>query len=391
VPTVGSLFSGCGLLDLGLERAGLRVLWQCEADRDARRVLRRHWPGVECHEDVRTLDPSRLAPVDLVAGGFPCQDLSVAGRRAGLAGKRSGLFREFLRVVAALRPRWVLLENVHGLLSSNRGRDMGAVLGGLGEFGFWWAYRVLDARHFGVAQRRRRVFIVGCARSRSGPAQVLFEPESRSGHPAPGGEEGEGLAPCVTAGAQRASGQRAGEQLTAFHVTQDPISGDVAPAMGAGNAQGCGTVGVAYNVVGMAQQGRNHAYSTDVSGCLQHKGLCPTGNEPGTVIAFHTTGGTRDLGAGDVSPPLRVGSGLGIPSCPSVAYNGGMVVRRLTPVECLRLMGAPDHFLDLDPPLSDSAKYRLTGNGVVVPVAEWIGRRLAAVALGHDPNERLED
>ena len=175
---VGSLFAGIGGIDLGLERSGMQVRWQVEIEDFPTRVLERHWPSVTRHRDVRQVGKHNLEPVELISGGFPCQDLSVAGKRAGLAGERSRLFFEFIRVVAELTPRWVLIENVPGLLSSNGGRDMGTVLGALGELGYGWAYRVLDAQYFGVAQRRRRVFIVGCLGDAARAAQVLFEPES---------------------------------------------------------------------------------------------------------------------------------------------------------------------------------------------------------------------
>ena len=159
--TYGSLFSGIGGIDLGLDRSGWECKWQCEIEPFCVKVLDKHWPQVKKYHDIREVKPSELEPVDLICGGFPCQDLSVAGRRAGLAGKRSGLFYEFMRIADECAPTWVLIENVPGLLSSNGGRDMGAVLGTLGELGYGWAYRVLDAQYLGVAQRRRRVFIVG--------------------------------------------------------------------------------------------------------------------------------------------------------------------------------------------------------------------------------------
>src|SRR5579875_134000 len=172
----GSLFAGIGGFDLGADRAGWRCAWQVEIDRRCVEVLARHWPEVERFGDVRAVGAHNLAPVDLICGGFPCQDLSVAGRRAGLAGSRSGLWWEFYRIVAELRPAWVVVENVPGLLSSNRGRDMGTILASLGDLGYGWAYRVLDAQWFGVPQRRRRVFIVGHLGDYSA-TQVLLEPE----------------------------------------------------------------------------------------------------------------------------------------------------------------------------------------------------------------------
>lgn len=197
-----STFSGIGGMDLALDRAGMTCVAQVEIDLQCRQVLERHWPDVPKFEDICNFGENDVdEPVDLIAGGFPCQDLSVAGRRAGLAGERSGLFFEFHRVVAQLRPQWVLLENVPGLLNSHKGLDFALVLGGLtgivpdvpargwGNAGlargpiYNVAYRVLDARHFGVPQRRRRVFIVASLRGGPSPLEVLFESESLRRHP----------------------------------------------------------------------------------------------------------------------------------------------------------------------------------------------------------------
>ena len=182
--TVGSLFSGVGCFDLGLERAGMRCIWQCEADKTARSVLKRHWPDVPIYEDIRKIDTEQLVRdglrPDVIVGGWPCQDLSVAGRRAGLAGERSGLFFEMLRVIEGLRPQWFIAENVPGLLSSNGGEDFAAVLRGLVQCGYGVSWRILDAQFFGVPQRRRRVFLVGHFGSGCS-AQVLFEPKGLRG------------------------------------------------------------------------------------------------------------------------------------------------------------------------------------------------------------------
>jgi len=156
-----SLFAGIGGFDLGFERVGMESVGQVEIDSHCREVLSQRFPGVPRWEDVKDVTGAELPDCDVLTGGFPCQDISVAGRRAGLAGDRSGLWFEFARIIAETSPRWVVIENVPGLLSSNGGRDMGTILGFLGEHGYGWAYRVLDAQWFGVPQRRRRVFIVG--------------------------------------------------------------------------------------------------------------------------------------------------------------------------------------------------------------------------------------
>lgn len=174
-----SLFSGVGGFDLGFERAGMRCIAQVETDRFARAVLERHYPDVYKLEDVRHAGKHNLPAASLICGGFPCQDVSIAGHRAGLAGGRSGLWFEFSRLVGEIKPSWVVIENVPGLLSSNGGHDFAVILRGLVEYGYRVAWRVLDAQYFGVPQRRSRLFIVGHLGD-GRAAQVLFERESMS-------------------------------------------------------------------------------------------------------------------------------------------------------------------------------------------------------------------
>ena len=198
-----SLFAGVGGFDLALERAGVPVVAAVEIDKQASGVLAHRFPNTHLFSDVTEVTGEQLRAVGfdpsdgIICGGFPCQDLSVAGRRAGLAGRRSGLFFEIVRLLDDLQPRWTILENVPGLLSSNGGRDMGTVIGALGDSGYGVSYRVLDAQHFGVPQRRRRVFIVGCLGDNgSASAEVLAFNEGVRG----------GAAPSYTAGTELAGG-----------------------------------------------------------------------------------------------------------------------------------------------------------------------------------------
>ncbi|MFZ9728496.1 MAG: DNA cytosine methyltransferase [Candidatus Nanopelagicaceae bacterium] len=175
-----SLFAGVGGFDLALERAGVPVVASVEIDKHARGVLQQQFPNTTLLEDVKDVTGNQLRELGfdgsngIIVGGFPCQDLSVAGKRAGLAGGRSGLFWEICRILDETKTKWFVLENVPGLLSSNDGRDMGTVIQALVERGYGVAYRILDAQYFGVAQRRRRIFIVGCLGDNgSAPAEVL--------------------------------------------------------------------------------------------------------------------------------------------------------------------------------------------------------------------------
>jgi len=159
-PSIGSLFAGIGGFDIGFERAGFRTAWQVEINPVCRAVLADRFPNAEQYEDVRECGAHNLRPVDVIVGGFPCQDLSVMGRQRGLAGERSGLFYEVARILTELRPQWVVLENVTGLLSCGDGQDFQTVIATLAECGYVGIWRVLDASYFGIPTKRRRVFMV---------------------------------------------------------------------------------------------------------------------------------------------------------------------------------------------------------------------------------------
>ena len=182
---VASFFSGIGGLDLGLERAGFTIRFHCEINPFCRRILGQHWPDVPVHDDIRKLDDAEIPDADVWAAGFPCQDLSLArmGPRSGLRGSQSGLFHEFVRLVRGRGPRAIVLENVHGLLSSHGGRDFAIVLKALDELGYGIAWRVLNSKDFGVPQQRRRVYIVAMHRDWGDPAEVLLEPQCGDWNP----------------------------------------------------------------------------------------------------------------------------------------------------------------------------------------------------------------
>ena len=179
-----SLFAGVGGFDLAMERNGIKVVANVEIDKHCREVLALHFPNSKQFNDVTQVKGSDLigAGFDprngIITGGFPCQDLSVAGKRAGLSGERSGLFWEIARLVEETQSEFFLIENVPGLLSSNKGKDFGIVIGTMGDLGYTCAWRVLDAQYFGVPQRRKRVFIVG--RRTADPrsvTEILFKSE----------------------------------------------------------------------------------------------------------------------------------------------------------------------------------------------------------------------
>ena len=188
-----SLFSGVGGFDLALERNGVEVVATCEIDKHAQKILTRHFPKAKLFSDVTTLTGQDLFDAGfnsdgIIVGGFPCQDVSVAGKRAGLSDSngnatRSGLFWEVVRLLEETKAQHFILENVPGLLSSNEGRDFGIVLNALVELGYGVSWRILDAQYFGVPQRRRRVFIVGhLGNNGRTSAEILAIAEGRRGY-----------------------------------------------------------------------------------------------------------------------------------------------------------------------------------------------------------------
>jgi len=156
----GSLFSGIGGFDLGFERAGMKCAWQCEIDPKASAVLARHWPGGPNIGDVRNVRRDNVETVDVICGGFPCQDVSLAGARAGLEGNRSTLWSEFYRVICEIRPRWVVIENVYGLLSSDNGRFFARILRELSTGGYDAEWGVISASDVGAPHIRERLWII---------------------------------------------------------------------------------------------------------------------------------------------------------------------------------------------------------------------------------------
>ena len=206
--TAISLFAGVGGFDLALERAGVKVVASVEWDKNAQKVLQRRFPNSTIFGDIQGVSGEQLRAAGfnptggIITGGFPCQDLSVAGKRAGLAGSRSGLFWEICRLLDETRTETFILENVPGLLSSNNGRDMAVVIEALVERGYRIAWRVLDAQYFGVPQRRRRVFIVGCLGDAGrSPEEILAIAEGRAGYLAKSNAKGKDTATGITTSA----------------------------------------------------------------------------------------------------------------------------------------------------------------------------------------------
>lgn len=445
--TYATLCSGIEGFGLGFDRAGMECVFQCEVDRNCLRVLRKHYPDVTRCEDVndqRAADELiRLRP-GVVAFGSPCQDLSVAGRRGGLAAERSGLFFRCVELCFACETPWVVWENVPGVFSSRGGEDFASVLeaftgvrpevppNGWRNTGvcvgplYSVAWCVLDAQWFGVPQRRRRVFVVGCLGDRAGGYEVLSLGASLPWDSPPRREARPGVAPILEVDAR--TGGRPGEmQRDGIGVGQEgdpmftlqagkqhgvayggnntagPI--DQAEALNAKGGTGRGTplVPVPFDTT---QVTSDKNYSSPKPGDARHP-LAAGAHPP--AVAYRTSGNGEVMEQGDKTAALNCGTdptqnivgyqlelvnqGSGgnrgwaeahepAPTLQTSGVSGVSVVsgaRRLTPRECERLQGFPDDWTRFDndgKEIADGPRYKMLGNAVAVPVAEWIGRRI---------------
>ena len=335
-------------------------------------VLAHHYPHVPNFGDMTKFQewPLDAGSIDLLVAGTPCQSFSVAGLRQGLKDPRGNLMLTYLAIAARLRPRWVVWENVPGVLSSNGGRDFGSLLTGLRELGYQYAYRVLDAqwvrtqRHpRAVPQRRRRVFVVGCLVERNAgnwdaAAKVLFERESMQRHSAKSGAARKKIAADVEG--------RAGTKCVA--IQGNLIGRD----KGGPTGVGASTDGAMYTMT-----------KADVHGVAQ-------------VIPLDLRNSQRDPDKHDAQN--RQGLGVGSAGDPAPTVDASfvhgvaqaMTVRRLTPRECERLQGFPDDYTLIpwrkkaaeDCP--DRSRYKALGNSMAVNCMEWIGERIAAFETGED-------
>ena len=351
-------------------------------------ILAHRWPGVRNLGDFTQIEARHTGPVDVLVGGTPCQAFSIAGFRRGLADARGNLALEFLRVAQRIKPRWIVWENVPGVLSSNGGRDFGTFLGALAELGYGFAYRVLDAQYFGLAQRRKRVFLIGYLGDWRPPVAVLFEPEGLQGDPPPCRKQGENVAPTISARPTGGGGLG----------TDFDLDGGLVAAFGGNNTSGRLEVATALNAKGGT--GRYDFESeTFIAHTLRAEGF--DAGEDGTgrgiplvpsSLAFDCkASGRNGFGIGEIAPTLRAmqhgeshqNGGGQLP----VALTTG--VRRLSPRECERLMGVPDDYTLVPLPLkprqsrvrwaSDGPRYKALGNSFAVPVVRWIGERIQQV------------
>jgi len=352
----GSVCSGIEAASVAWEPLGYRCAFLSEIAKFPRAVLSHRFSDVPLRGDFTEIREGEHEPIDVLVGGTPCQSFSVAGLRRGLADERGNLAVKYLRLAARLGPRWTVWENVPGALSSDEGRAFGAFLGGLAELGYGFAYRVLDAQFFGVPQRRRRVFVVGCLGDWRRAAAVLFEPEGMSRDPAPGREAGEG-APGGVANCLRGHGHDASEDGTRGNL--------IAPARcltGHASRYDAESETLIADLVQATSP-------TSPTSRTQPKPVCPPLMTTSQPIAFNAR---QDPVSGAVVGALDV-------DAHTHAVSGGGGVRRLTPRERERLQGFPDDWTRIPyrgGMAKDGPRCQAIGNSMAVPVMRWIGRRL---------------
>ena len=400
----GSVCSGIEAATVAWHPLGWKPSFFSEIEAAPRSVLAHHYPDVPLHGDFTTIGANEYEPIDLLVGGTPCQSFSVAGLRGGLDDDRGNLALEFLRLAQRTRPKWLVWENVPGVLSSNGGRDFGSILGGLVECGYGFAYRVLDAQYFGVAQRRRRVFVVGYLGDWRPAAAVLFERHSLQGHSAPSRKKGQEVAGYTASsfggyregcGTLRANGgdYGGGTETVIAHWPSE-----VAPTLNAAFGSKLGLEdqhirgGAGLFVNGKVS---THGGGFDVTPTLTSNGDAHSGfrDEHGlvpTAYSIMPMNGGKDYKARqtDVAQPLMAGGPVG-------GNQGGdfiahQAVRRLTPRECERLQGFPDDYTLVphrNKPMSDGPRYKALGNSMAVPVMRWIGERIQMVQKLRDESE----
>jgi DNA (cytosine-5)-methyltransferase 1 len=377
-----------------------------EIDAFPRAVLEHHYPDVPLHGDFTSITEDEYGSIDLLVGGTPCQSFSIAGLRGGMDDDRGNLALEFIRLARRTLPQWLVWENVPGVLSSNKGRDFGSFLGALAEIGYGFAYRVLDAQYFGVAQRRRRVFVVGYLGDWKRAAAVLFERESLSGNPAPSREEGEkasrnsGERLAVSSGqgwwreagdvAQTLRAQESANKADTLYVPQ-PCN-EVAPAVTTGppfSRTGNERVECEAIVPVTARMRGFGDYECDGTASA----LKARDYKDATDLVAYPINTQLGLRGPDTSNSSREGLGIGNEGDPaytlqaahSHAVASSLSVRRLTPTECERLQGFPDGFTQIpwrNKPAEncpDGPRYKALGNSMAVPVMRWIGHRIQEV------------
>jgi DNA (cytosine-5)-methyltransferase 1 len=380
----GSLFSGIEAATVAWHGFGWQPQFFAEIEPFPCSVLAHHYPHVPNHGDVSKFQEWPDHAIDVLVGGSPCQSFSVAGLRKGLADPRGNLMLTYLAIVARYRPKWMVWENVPGVLSSNGGKDFGTFLGALGELGYGFAYRVLDAQYarvvdfpHAVPQRRRRVFVVGYLGDWRRAAAVLFDAASLRGDSAPSRRKGEAVAALTANGVGTCGADDNQAQAGHFVAHSSEVSRSLTAV---------------HTATGRLDPNEQEFVATtfnpQAGGKQTSLGFDPDAAVAGTLtpaiawsIMPQNSGKDYKARSVEVAQPIMAGG-------PTGGNQGGdyiqeaWAVRRLTPTECERLQGFPDNYTQVPhrkKPAADGPRYKALGNSMAVNVMQWIGERIKLV------------
>jgi len=408
----GSVCSGVEAATVAWHELGWEPKWFSEIEQFPSAVLKHHYPNIPNMGDMTKHKEWKNGAIDLLVGGTPCQSFSVAGLRKGLDDPRGNLMLTYLAIAEQYRAKWLVWENVPGVLSSNGGKDFGAFLGALGELGYGFAYRVLDAQYFGVPQRRKRVFVVGCLGDWPSAAAVLFESHSLQRHSAPRRQKGQNPSPAVTTGAPFSHTGNERVECDAIVPFRSSSFGGFKKGVGTLRASRLGdetltishwpaktacTLNAAFaSKMGLEDQhinGGGSLFVPDTYDMKQHHNPQLTDTFSLTAKNCNSVRGdsplvaksTSEAGLSDITMSLTASMGTGGPDLAAKPMVCSNAVRRLTPKECERLQGFPDNHTQIPyknkeaKNCPDSPRYKAMGNSMAVPVMKWIGQRIQMV------------
>lgn len=357
-----SLFSGIGGFDLALQRQGHTIIGACEIDKYAQSIYQKHFPGVPIHEDATKINPDDLPDFDIICAGFPCQAFSIAGKRRGFDDTRGSLFFEIARIAKQKQPRYLLLENVKGLLSHDKGETFRTILNTLDEIGYDAEWQVINSKYF-VPQNRERVFIIGHLRG-SGGRKVF-----------PLGEIGKvDVCSCrETQEETQHTDVEISSALTANYYkgwgssrTMIVLHQSTSQTLSA-NGGDFGIIEPNLKVLNCGASQGNRVY--DVNGISQTLASCAGGGKTGLYyISQKNSNMKQRYQERDNTWTLTNNGG-------DFGIKDGSRIRRLTPKECERLQGFPDNYTKYgvnDELISDTQRYKCIGNAVTVPVIQYI-------------------
>jgi DNA (cytosine-5)-methyltransferase 1 len=368
-----SVCSGIEAATVAWHSLGCEAVAYSEIEPFPSAVLAHHYPDTPNLGDMtkyRGWDSGKIGSIDVLAGGTPCQSFSVAGLRQGLKDPRGNLMLTYLGIADRYRPRWLVWENVPGVLSSDGGRDFGTFLGALAKLGYGWAYRILDAQWFGVAQRRKRVFVVGHLGNASRAAKVLFESESVCRNSVPSREKGKKVAGAIGARTCRSSGVQDAE---CGHMIAEEEH--VATAFEPGIARRIG-----------GESRFTHEFTGTLSSNMGTNQIAVAYSQaiPLDSMNHISRANNHNHSFGDFidgAPCYTITKNHSHAVCTDILHS--TAVRRLTPTECERLQGFPDGYTNIPwrkkTESPDGLRYRALGNSMAVPVMQWIGKRMVVI------------